>query len=1343
MVVSRSSESTAASDTKDNPNEEERSDENSLIKNGKKASSEGNLEKQSSLRIEPLTNYSQGYSSFSARLPSTRNPYRNQRDDSDSDSSRSQRNASFLRLYSSISCENSAKNRVELQPHSPVSLCNARPTKFGGYRPPTGVILQNLSSGSEAESSHEITSNRIGSTQRIDRLVSNTIAVTDNSADLCDKNSKITNFNEPLPPLSSRRSPNRMLLNSSRKDVLESVIASSVSKMDFTDDQFCKNSKDPLNTTCLPSSRKMPPENSYYRNADTSRSDCSKNMKNFYKNVEEPMFYSAREEVCNFNREGLETSPSLLKTANPSNISPQSSEAKTSRNFQRDTINLEKHICNEGTRRGDEEKEEEMNSSNSGSRVNESQSFVPTQRSTRLPENILKSSDDNLEISSSNITDSRVLQEAMSRYILNYDSNNDIKSPQSQENASSPQLKNYSSDIQSVASSSGEYFVDEFTKNHGETKLSLEFTKIDQELHDQELNEITNEKGFASVPTLTLNSQEVSHTTSPASKISSERRLDADSLIRTLSNSSLRQQTTKDASENTCSESCIDSKTISRQGSSENNLSTDKRLESTSLKSDEHHSRLSTSRTSCRSFLSTRSKIPVKIPTNRSKLPIVNTLNEVEKPVDNQGASLMDSDRQVFRNDPSSSEEFQSGRRDQVSRSEENSPLVKHYLVTNIEESVEVVSESSVNTDRKEEDKYPDTKCRGNELENFERTSLTMKDRAQLRTCLPLQIETSDEETYESKVKEQIQDYRANLDGTNYNESSINRTNVSDTFSSSNSPDNQKERETVHEKTKSEHSDYSDTDSDTSSSSSHCYKIRESAPKLEEPEELDEPEEPTNFISRITSITSPLEDYQRKYLNTTYEGEVFDRFVEKRKSNLFENQIGDGNYQEALMEDSSKLNLQVTPLNSSPENEELLQVKRVAENYDKLNFSMEKLAAEQFRRNINPEYAKSIQSDTTAFFTERFYEVPQFSLACSSSTSKLRRDRSRDSPRVKKKSQDRFPFTISEKTSVASMKFKVRSRLGNLDEDEEEKSYKLDTHPSITRLAGSGFEDSPAEIISYMVNTEQEDRRTKSSGMRGLVEKFSARWRKSRKHDDEMKSDAKMTNVIFKNRDYREECDSSMESCSESSLLRDFRLFENLEKKFSKIGDSPDEKPLIEKKSSTRENSGNTSLNAENPCRRYDRDDLWVQAFKNFDSDREEKKKDESISEKDPYSVFFVKSARETPEISARALLSEDDNRKQNISTERKKNRVKFRGSSLAVAPKRSDENVHKESIKNKNSERVKRNKNMQSGCLCLRFYRMIVPVSFGSISKYRSQVNRNSSSIKKKSRTSLHKKKG
>lgn len=180
---------------------------------------------------------------------------------------------------------------------------------------------------------------------------------------------------------------------------------------------------------------------------------------------------------------------------------------------------------------------------------------------------------------------------------------------------------------------------------------------------------------------------------------------------------------------------------------------------------------------------------------------------------------------------------------------------------------------------------------------------------------------------------------------------------------------------------------------------------------------------------------------------------------------------------------------------------------------------------------------------------------------------------------------------------------------------------------------------------------------------------------------------------------------------------------------------------------SNTKSSKNRLSNIENPCRRYDRDDLWVQAFKN--SNHKKGKKNVEIANevdedklKNPYSVFFVKSTQETPETSTKAFVPKNEKQKQDVSMEKRKNRVKFRANSLTMTSK-LDENVCNESIKNRNFEHTKRNRNAQSGCFCLRFYRMIIPISFGSISKYRSRINDNSSSVKKRSRMSLQKKKG
>lgn len=1322
MVVSNPSE-ISTSDLQDNSvnNNSQTSNRSSVIENKVKGMSEKYSVQHPSVEIEMLRNNTQRHSSLSARL------YRNQQEETNNDSSRSQKNM-FHHIYPDTSCENLLKNRIELQPISPISLKSSLHNK---YRPCRGVILQNLSSGSEADSNFEVMSDRIGSSHKIDRLMPLTLRETNISPNLCTNNLEIQNLNDTLS-LSSERSSNQTLVNSSRNDYLENV-SSLVPRMDFSGSKLQQGLNESLTFVSVGPLRKTPRERSFYRKLGSSRSDCGQNMK---ETVDEPMFFSARQKIRDYNKECLQSPRSVFETPIYPNIPANILENKISKTLSNNMVNFGENIYNENAKQSSEKifdqheqeiiAKEYINSPNlkfcenqtfitrekiSNENTNcekihyenkreivaneyfdpsQNKNFTSTPKSVASPETIVQNSifgngsNNNSEFSS-NADNGQGFKEAISKCILNYD-NNKINISQLK-NITSPPFKSNASENQSAASSFKEFFVSDFTKlsQNGENCCSPQSIMNSQGTHNSHGSKNGNSQEFINVPTLVLNSQEISYSTSPNSKVCSERHLDPNALIIALSNASLKQQAAKDVSGNNCSKSCTDGKTVFRLGSSENNLSMDVCFS----KSDENRSKLTTSTTSCRSSLSIKSKIPIKIPSNRSKLSIRSKFNESDKGI----MSPRNSSRQTFRSNSSSLENLQF-----VSTSHENLPFMKNYVI---------ISESSMKIESQEQEKYFNLESIKNESVSVEKSDVILED-AQSKT-----------------TRKENQDCE---------ESSINRHTI-DTFRSLNFSDNPKRSEKKNEQNIFEQNISSENESETSSP----YDTRESVKEIEEPEES---KELNTFSPRNISTSSPLESYRDKHLNNTYEGECFEKITEERKTNLFENQIGDGGCQEFLIEDSRKFK----SFNTSAEDEELIKPKKVT---DKLRFSLEKLAVEQIRRNLNSEQTRTIQSDTTAFFTEKFYEIPQFTLAGSSSMSKLRCDKSRDSPRFKKKSQDRFPFTISEKTSIASMKFKVPGRLGNLDEDEEDRKYRLDTHPSITRLAGYALEDSPADIISYMVQTELENRYLKSSGMKGLVKKISARWKRPKRCGNGI-GPTKVTSVIYKNRDYQEECESS--NCSESSSLQEFKIYESLEGKLcdpEPSPDSPDERSSIisNKNLSNTKNSKNRLSSIENPCRRYDCDDLWVQAFKN--SNHEKGKKNVEIADevdedklKNPYSVFFVKSAQGMPETSTKAFVPKNEKQEQDVSMEKRKNRVKFRTNSLTMTSK-LDENVCNESIKSRNFERTRRNRNAQSGCFCLRFYRMIIPISFGSISKYRSRINDNSSSVKKRSRMSLQKKKG
>lgn len=496
------------------------------------------------------------------------------------------------------------------------------------------------------------------------------------------------------------------------------------------------------------------------------------------------------------------------------------------------------------------------------------------------------------------------------------------------------------------------------------------------------------------------------------------------------------------------------------------------------------------------------------------------------------------------------------------------------------------------------------------------------------------------------------------------NRASTNRTTVEDTTRTTSFSGTEKE-------------DKGNPAEDSDSIPSESEPIEDSFPTV--PVILNAPESKPQSYEKF--IHSPkLESCQARYSET--------------ESSLIEVQIGDSVRQEAFKRPSS---------NSSAEDKETKT--------ERVRVSLEKLAADQIRRSFCPDPTQAIpqsQSETETLVRERFHEGPGSSLVHSSSTSKLRL---KGSPRFARKSQERFPFTISEKPSAASMKFQISRRLENLDSKSVERTYKLSMHPSLTRLAGTGLEETPAEIINYVMYDEREPNEPSSSGMKRFVQRFSAKLRGSKK-SDKVRPDEKATSVIYKNRTY---CgDSTVDSCSESSLLKEFKIYE-------RAIDSLDARASI--------------------CSQRGYKHAWTEAPEHLDHDETTVAKEECESQRNPYSMFFVKSAGETPETFLKPCPS-DEEQKQEGPASRRKNRVKFRSSSLAIASKAPDENVHKTLVESRHLENTSNRRSEDRGCLCLRFYRMMVPNSFSSVSKYQSRASRNRQSVRKRSGLLLRKKK-
>lgn len=1284
----------------------------------------------SSFMGEVSRNYTQQCIPLSEEATPTPNPY--QYDGAENDSARLQKNASLLRLCQNLSSENSPKSRIELQSLSPASLSNVRPTKFGGYRPPSGVVLHNLSSGSDPDSNYEATSDRVDSSKRNDNLIAVTTPInftgtTSASPILITKSSANSNICSPSS-LS-----NNTLVDPSTNGEVRNVITSPISKVYFTvAESNARNSNDRCPTP-LCSSRKIPRDTSFHRLLGIRRGDCDR-KDHFGTSVNRPTFLSARNDIHSCKKQSLESPSSLFEmplnreiySNSPGSEASQNTHHKSSSSVNKWSNEIAQRKCqNVFHDREQTTKEYEVSSSNEF--LNQSQSnsrsdkdhSVPTMpeyyssanESLQSPQHILGNSVfENPEVDKlycSPKDDLRCLEPVASKSFIKCESNNDIKFSLSarvvrEETKSvglASQFESCVSERDSVASTSRDCFTNEFKRNVFSGMTATDNQELPVESTNRNLD--NNCQEYVNVPTLLLNSQEMSDSASPASKACSGKHLNTDALVAALSNLSLQQETTNNALTNTSRVFGDGSGTVSR--SSINNLITDdKPLKPASIKSDENHSR---NDATYRSFLSGRSKIPVKIPSSRNKT-VSNRFTESEEETVRSDTISMGSSRQTFRNLPPVAGRLQ--------------------LDPEMNDNGSTLDASS-----KEQSERFDLKSATETRQNANSPTEDIHSRDYLT---PLQIQEDSDDRYESKEDKQTQTYRA--DHSCSKQFLIDRSMIEDTIRSSNYPDVQKGD------TKSD----SGTDSPFSESelidcsfvTSGRYTKHESLSveriKCKDSDNLTSQSKSTDYTS--SACSRRLENYQERSFRTTHDGDVCESIAERPKPNLIQDEISDGGCQEICIEEPNRLAFEEAPLDSSLEEEKVATNSKAIDSNDKIRFSVERLAVEQFRRNLCAEPAKIMQSRTATFLPEKNYEAP-FSGACSSSSSTLRRsyDKRRNSPRFGKKSQDRFPFTISEKTSVTSAKFKVSRRIGSLNEDSvsPDRTYKLNVHPSITRLASSGIEDTPTNIIDYVVYSEREHDKSRSSGIKEFVRRFSTKLKRSRARD-KIRPDAKATNVIYENRAYRG--DSMADSCSESSLLKEFKVCENPPEKQRAAGSSLNEKSLT---------------NFKEPCRQYDYVSLHNQELKLPDCSRERENiasgtsrdiQDDCKLRNDPYAMFFVKNTVDTPETSNRSLSSEDEE-KQDNSGDKKRNRIKFRDS-VAATTKRSNENVHKKLIKGRNLKDSKRNGNGDAGCLCLRFYRMFVPASFSSVPKYRSRINHtnNRSSVKKRSNFSLQKKK-
>lgn len=381
------------------------------------------------------------------------------------------------------------------------------------------------------------------------------------------------------------------------------------------------------------------------------------------------------------------------------------------------------------------------------------------------------------------------------------------------------------------------------------------------------------------------------------------------------------------------------------------------------------------------------------------------------------------------------------------------------------------------------------------------------------------------------------------------------------------------------------------------------------------------------------------------------------------------------------------------------------------------------------------EATKIAQSDSLVFQIRRTHGISSFAANASSSTLNLNCE-----TRKKKRSQERFPFTISEASGLLPAKRNNTTdcqppdkdfRRTKVDEHAEEMIvHRLKVHPSITRLATAGLEDTVAEILCCSVQDQKNDKSSSRSKMKGLVRMFSAKLRRGPKQRNDIQI-PDTTKIIYENRACR--ADSRTNSCSDGSSTERIQNTNHDSSSNTRriphrvVGSNP---TLGSDGNILKKTEGLEAIPREHPRRRYDRDDLWVQNLEKFshaveDDDETLRKQERTSPSRDRYSIFLAKNLQS-------AKPAESKTEHDNSTGGQQRDALIIGGMVPSVGKSKKSERARANPV----SEMEEIEEDL-TGCLCSGLCRLITP------SKYRLSIREQVSSPKTKvSGTLLRKRK-
>ncbi|TGZ38271.1 Uncharacterized protein DBV15_00496 [Temnothorax longispinosus] len=1131
--------------------------------------------------------------------------------------------------YRNFTPRDRASKSADLPSVSPFSLSGVQPKKFGGYRPSPGVIMKNLSSGSESECAN-------GASRGFSsvRKIGNTIATLELSS---PESRAVSSVNGPIK---------KMPIMSARTDITGSILPN-----------------------LLPSSRSLDNDDLNHRIAEnTSRSYIGQVNRDGTKTCNERTSHDGF--VAKTSSELRQAEPEYEDTRYQQQETPQATSTFFARSFMPRSAELvtstynEQVIHNEPATKAynefklvgsefDDKREEVEDYQHITSKIhhddiqNQFEFNCPTGRSN-FEATSLENNGNVLDVAEWNRSTSLYTKDAVdtSHFI------EAIQNDDAEDALSSQTSEPYGSEDHSRSSCTAKIYSQKETFSSRRPQNGIDTSdKCDREI-------------ITKVPTLALNSQDISYSTSAGSReCSATRPLDPHALIKALSDVSLRQEKHQGGDVSRKREGFYRAK---------DTIDVSSRASDFPTKGETWRvPRFSTSESPEKSLSRVSSKIPVRISSSKIISP-GNKLSGCYIPENSSETANYAESKFIERNNVPCVTNLSCS---QICKRDSS---LKSLRSKGIE--VAIAGGAFAPDDKTAEfeinDRAPGSLTSSN-LRNSQSTPFGdySRDKMQRLSGSKFQGESCPPVFFRKAAYPSSQDYaRIDDDVRSRSDRSTSRKSV----------------------------DTMDVTSVTESPGLSKYKKTESS-QIESLRNVEE-----NVTWRTEDECASINDEEN--LEDTKDKDYVSRDKMPEGPYLQENE-----HYELRRYDSSPLRTQ--QFDSSSEIQKGGRKRRAGDDGE---FNDDKISFDQ-----NLEITKIAQSENLTFQVRRTQELSSFAARISSSMLNL----NYEPKRKKKKSQERFPFTISEASGALSAKHENASDYKSPDENfgrtkmddqlREKTVYQLKTHPSVTRLATSGMEDTVTDILCCVAQEKKENAMSSKSKLKAFIRIFSKLRKAPKRPNDKTPESAK---IIYENNACR--ADSKANSCSGDSSTEEARKTYSDDRWIDHHA-ARSKPTLVSSWETSKKTESFQAIAQEHLPRRYDRDDLWVQDIKNSsfekkDGEETQQRKDEANGSeesppKDRYSIFLAKN-----------LQSNHDNYLK------EKHDVPI--SDHVISPDGKDKRSIDRKVPSNFISEVEEIEEELTDCLCWRLWHIIAPFKYrSSIKEQASRTKRSNSLLQKR----------